>query len=127
MDISKLLAGMAPQITEKIEDLKIPEWVGPAAMHAVELAEIAGGDGKAKKQRAKATLKAIGKLIDIPGVPEPLEGIIEAVVIEAAVELAWGTKMGGPSREARKAKRAARRVDIELEKARQREARRGET
>ncbi len=111
MDISKILAGLAPQIGEKIEDLKLPEWVGPAAMHAVELAEIAGGDGKAKKRRAKATLKAIGKVIDIPGIGEPLEGIIEAVVIEAAVELAWGVKMGGKSREARKAKRAARRAE----------------
>ena len=86
MDWTKLLAGVAPQLHEKVEDLKLPEWVGPASMHAVELAEIAGGDGKAKKKRAKATLKAIGKVIDIPGVPEPLEGIIEAVVIEAAVE-----------------------------------------
>ena len=118
MDWSSLLSvATGSEVQAKLAGMRVPEWVGPAAMHAVELAEIAGGDGKAKKKRAKDALKAIGRVIDIPGIPQPLEVLIETVVIEAAVELAWGTKMGSASREARKAKRAAKRAARAARKA----------
>jgi len=106
LNIAKLLPD---NLEDKIDSLKLPAWVGPAAEHAVELAEIAGGKPRQKKQRAKEALLAIGKVIDIPGIPEPLEAIIESIVINAAVELAWSLKMGPKSREARRARRAQRR------------------
>lgn len=99
------IKNFAPQIRAYVDKVKIPSWVGPAAEHAVELAEVVGGTGAAKKERAKATLRAIGKAIDIPGVPEPLEGIIENLVIDAAIELAWSMRHGPKSAERRAARR----------------------
>lgn len=97
---------MLNQILPKVkgfmpDDLKFPDWVGPAAEHVVELAEVTEGTGREKKEFAKNMLKQIGKVIDIPGIPEPIESFLEGLLIEAAVELAWATKLGPKSRNRR--------------------------
>lgn len=78
---------------------KIPNWLGPAAEQAVELAETVGKakglKGKKKRDLAVSYLKGIARVVDIPSIPEFIETPLEDAAITIAVQLAWSTKLKG--------------------------------